>query len=401
MPAVLRLLLGPTATEFLAPALGEVDAELTDVRVCEAHVAPSGGVRVRYRCRVRRADGAVVDDVLVAATGDGIPPGATLIAGVFEDAPAEVGLWRWPHDPVLPGLAVAANPARLAERLRTAGIPVKAVPRLSIRGYRPGHRAVVEAHDGTSKWFVKVVAPQSVSGLRQRHALLADALPVPPVLVADPDGLVVLPELPGTLMRQASSADMPKPAVLNEILDSLPAELMALPRRPSHLQRVGQSLRVLEMTLGARHDLDEFRSLPTQPDPVLVPVHGDFHDGQVLVRDGGIAGVLDVDTAGPGERADEWATLLGHLSVRSLGNAVARKHADEVLAYAERHVDAHELRARTAAVVLGLANGPFRTQRPGWADTAKARLSLARGWLDSMREASSPIPSSLTFAREC
>ena len=44
------------------------------------------------------------------------------------------------------------------------------------------------------------------------------------------------------------------------------------------------------------------------------PTHGDFHEGQLFVAGGVITGVLDVDTVGPGRRADDLACLLAHLS---------------------------------------------------------------------------------------
>ncbi|WP_341854822.1 hypothetical protein [Brachybacterium sp. GPGPB12] len=51
-------------------------------------------------------------------------------------------------------------------------------------------------------------------------------------------------------------------------------------------------------------------------------VHGDFYEAQVFVQDGRVVGLLDIDTVGPGRRADDLACLLAHLSVLAdYGNA--------------------------------------------------------------------------------
>lgn len=402
MPSpALDLLLGPHAAPILETVLGEYGAGLTGLQIADAHVAPSGGVRVRYVGDVRRADGSVRRETLVAATGDRIPPGAAVLVGEVDGVRVEVGVWRWPQDPVLPALATAAHPARLGALLEVGG-PLS----ISVRAYRPGQRAVLEATDGSSRWFIKVVAPAAVADLRARHALLGAVLPVPPIVAFHDDGLVVLPEASGMLLRALLTRDgldgtrLPAPSTLHHVLDTLPAALLRLPKRPTHLHRVTQSARVLELTadIDVRGLADEMQAAATASD--LVPVHGDFHDGQLLVADGHLSALIDVDTAGPGERADEWATLLGHLSVLGLQNPRARYYGTAVLAHAERHTDPADLHLRTAAVVLGLATGPFRTQRPGWRERTSARIDLAQQWMGRMRDHSSRPPTELICTRE-
>jgi aminoglycoside phosphotransferase (APT) family kinase protein len=90
----------------------------------------------------------------------------------------------------------------------------------------------------------------------------------------------------------------------------------------------------------------KFHSAATES--VTVPVHGDFRDGQLLVAGGHLGALIDVDTAGPGERADEWARLLGHLSGPGLHN-----YGTAVLVYAERHTDPDDLGVQTAAADRG------------------------------------------------
>ena len=112
-----------------------------------------------------------------------------------------------------------------------------------------------------------------------------------------------------------------------------------------------------------------------------MPVHGDFYHGQLLADGSQITGLLDVDTAGPGERADEWATLIGYLSVLGLSHAPARGYCDAVFAHAEHRIEPGALRRRTAAVVLGLATAPFRARLDDWSKHTASRLALARNWL--------------------
>ncbi len=119
-----------------------------------------------------------------------------------------------------------------------------------------------------------------------------------------------------------------------------------------------------------------------------MPVHGDFHEGQLFADDGRVTAVLDIDTAGPGERSDEWATLLAHLSALALdpaGRETATAYADAILAHAERRVPPKQLSLRTAAALLGLATGPFRLQHPQWPEHTIAVLDFAMTWLARAR----------------
>ncbi|WP_264062106.1 hypothetical protein, partial [Mycolicibacterium hippocampi] len=153
-----------------------------------------------------------------------------------------VGLWRWPHDPGLPGLAAATDPIRLEAVLTDAGLDPVGVLRSRVRGYRPLRRAVLEVTDGTHTWFVKVVPPAAVSALQRRHALAHPVVPAPAVLAATGDGVVVLAAVAGRPMRELFGPDRhaagpPPPADLEALLDALPEDLLDLPRQYSHPDR--------------------------------------------------------------------------------------------------------------------------------------------------------------------
>lgn len=385
-PAPLSLLLGPEAPEMLAVALDGYRARLRTLRVVGVGVQPGGSTVVQYAAAVERADGTSSQEALAATTGDRIPAGATVLAGHG----VAVGVWRWPQDPALPALATAADPARLVAALRTAGLRREADLRIRKRSYRPGRRAVLEVTGGGPPLFLKVVRPGAVAELRRRLDLLAGHVPVPPVLAATPDGLLVLRACPGASLRSQLGGDrpLPTPADLEALLDALPAGLLDLPRRTTHRERVPHFAAVLARTaLTGEAERSRLAALATAlaaEDPgghADVPVHGDFYDGQLLCRGRTITGLVDVDTAGPGHRIDEWAGLLAHLSVLAMhGTTGARAFGTRVLDHAQERFARRELHARTAAAVLGLATGPFRVQQAGWRRHTRDRLQLAERW---------------------
>ena len=160
-----------------------------------------------------------------------------------------------------------------------------------MRAYRPGRRAVLRIDGDGPRRYAKVVWPSAVAKLRRRHDLLAPQLPVPSVLAASSDGLLLLPEVAGTPLRTllARDAPVPAPATLDALLDGLPDDLLRLPARRTHLQRVGHFAAVLALTaLTAPEDrarVDALAGRLAAIDPgahPTVPVHGDLHKGQLL-----------------------------------------------------------------------------------------------------------------------
>ncbi|SEO96914.1 phosphotransferase family protein [Trujillonella endophytica] len=389
-PPSLQVLLGPPAADVWEPVLAPRSGRLLGLRASTVSLRADGSATVRYTAEVGWADGRTTRESLAAVTGSRIPPGAAVVEGqVGEDgATVTVGLWRWPDDPALPGLSWAASAARTAQRLATLGVGTGPV-RLRLRAYRPGRRAVVEVSGATGRWFLKVVRPAHAGALAARHAALSPAVPVPPVLAATDDGVLVLPALEGTPMRAALRDDpaaVPRPAELERLLDALPvvrgdrrAPADPVTRARSYATVVGLTRPALVPRLDR---LVAAVEEAVRPQPV-VAVHGDFYESQLLVDAGRVVGLLDVDTAGPGARIDDWATLLGHLALlEQLGATPA-----PVTAY-RRRVEAHlagrwpagELRTRVAGVLIGLATGPFRVQQPGWVEATEARVGLAEEW---------------------
>ncbi|SOC51649.1 Phosphotransferase enzyme family protein [Blastococcus aggregatus] len=393
-PPALRLLLGERAGALCADALAPAGGRPTRLRATGTNLRPDGAATVRYAAEVTWDGGRRTRESLVATVGTAIPPGAALLDEVVDGTPVPVGLWRWPLDPALPALAWAARSPEAAARLRQLGLTDGPV-RLRLRSYRPGRRAVVEATTGSGTLFLKVVRPSAVAGLVERHVLLDGAVPVPPVLGATDDGVVVLPGLAGTPMRELIAGDgagLPGAAALDALLDALPAAaagVTAVGRsRPGDAHgRAGDHAAVLSMVapeLAPR--LDRLLALlgsAERGEHPEVPVHGDFYEAQLLVDDGSVVGLLDVDTVGRGHRIDDWSTLLGHLALLETilpAPATAARYRAELEEAALRRWPAGELRPRVAAVLLGLATGPFRVLQRDWRVRTDARITLAERW---------------------
>lgn len=392
--AALDLLLGPEGPNVLAAAVAEYDCQLEDLRAAEVNVDPSGAAIVTYVADVRRADSTVTTEFLGATTGKRIPEGATVVAGEYRGEPVEVGIWAWPRDPALPALLTASTPILLAEMFREYGLSESTTLDIRPLRYLPSRHAVLEVLDERSRWFVKVVRPSAVDDLRRRHEIAGRHVPVPPVLASTADGVIVLQEAQGTPLDTLIADDdaaLPSPEALESVLNALPDELMSLDREPSHLELVDYHAGALRcaatdepaVLTRLAQVVDALRSVDLECEE-LVPVHGDFHEGQLFADDGVVTALLDIDSAGPGERSDEWATLLAHLSALALDDPnrdVATRYADAILAHAQRHLPARPLRQRTAAALVGLATGPFRTQHPQWPRHTLTLLDVAMHWL--------------------
>ncbi|MGY1603924.1 phosphotransferase [Geodermatophilus sp. SYSU D00815] len=387
-PPSLRLLLAAPATDLWSTVLTAVGGRLRTLRPTSVTLQPDGAATVQYSAVVAWPGERETREALAATTGSRIPAGAAVVEGEIDGASVRVGLWRWPLDPALPALGWAASAAAVGERLGALGL-LEQRPRLRLRSYRPGRRAVVEVVAPGRRLFLKVVRPAAVDRLAARHAALAGALPAPPVLAALPDGAVVLPALPGTPLRDLLGADGPGAGLpgwdrLDALLDGLPA-LPAADRRPGDgLARAAGYATVLGAVAGGlRGRLDALTGRLAAVEPgahPLVPVHGDFYEAQLLVSGGAVTGLLDVDTAGAGHRVDDWATLLAHLALLEHvlpRPATAAAYRRELEAAALRRWPGGQLHPRVAAVLLGLATGPFRVQQEGWPAATEARLRLA------------------------
>jgi hypothetical protein len=400
-PPTLQLLLGPDARDLWTAVLEPLSGRLRGLRALGVSLQRDGAATVQYSADVSWSDGRRTREVLAATTGSRIPPGAAVITDESDREPLSVGVWRWPLDPALPALRWVASATGVATQLARLGLSTGAGrPRLRLRSYRPGRRAVVEAETPEGRFFLKVVRPSAAGPLVQRHALLAGSVPVPPVLASTDDGAVVLPGLRGTPLRALLRGDgtgLPDAAALDAVLDALPAELVGLDARGrpasgdpaarvnAHASVVGATSPSLLPRLQA---LTARLATAARGEHATVPVHGDFYESQLLVGGGTVVGLLDVDTAGAGARIDDWATLIAHLVLQQRlpqNLPTAARWTTELLRTAERRWAPAEFDARVAAALLGLATGPFRVQQPDWPARTEQRLALAERWATGSR----------------
>jgi hypothetical protein len=386
-PAELRLLLGDEAGHLLSAVASAAGGTLSHHwRPRQVDHQPDRFTVVQYRAEVTWPKGNTTSETFVAATRERIPDGD---AAVFDDGETRVAVWRWTHDPFLPGLSDALDPAKVASLLDDFGIDGGSV-QLRTRAYRPARRGVVEATGRRGRLFLKVVRPSRVRALHELHRLLTPHLPVPESLGWTDDGVVVLTAQPGQTLRRAlrSSGQFPPPQAVLELLDRLPGDLAKGPHRRNLLSSAEHHAKVIGATVpGVQQHveplLEDLRSV-IDPDGETTAVHGDLYEAQLLVDRGRITGILDVDTAGAGQRIDDLANFCAHLSVLAQMSDRPRhikRYGADLLAHAEHHHPPEELRPRIAAAVVGLATGPFRVLDNGWKRNTLRRLELARSWL--------------------
>jgi aminoglycoside phosphotransferase (APT) family kinase protein len=393
LPAAVHLL-GDGAWDVVAAGVGALGGELRRLDPAQVIYRPGSELTVRYDAAVEWADGAVVEEVLCVGTSKkGAPPGTVPLTA---DG-LEIGLWRYPFDPALPGLEAAVTPPGVAA---IAGAIVGSSPQLTMRAYRPARRAVVHAVGELGEAYLKVVRPSAFDAMVAiHHALSTAGLPVPEVLAGDPDqAILVLRALPGDVLRdrlRAGARPWPPAGEIVALLDRL-AEV----EPPSGLapvspisRGVATHLTMLERAFGTPDPLiDEVRARLVEawsagdPHPVMPVglIHGDLHEAQLLVEGAAITGLLDIDGVAPGDRADDLGRLLGHLSAMALGVGRHRRAVDTYVGGLRtqfaKMVDPDELDLRAASVVAGLAVGPFRVQMEGWQHESRRRLALARWW---------------------
>lgn len=384
----------PAVAELLSDALPAPLAAVADAasgtvvshRLTNVTWWPGRSCTVQWLARIEGGALAGTGE-FVATTLEG-PPGS-LVVGNGSDA---MTVWQVPNDPFLPALATVMAPGAAERLVSDLGGEPATDPHTRLRAYRPARRAVVEVsgRDGR-RVYLKLVKPKRLEGLRRRHEELAPHLPVPELLGVQPDlGLLVLPSMRGLTLRETledPTAVLPLPEAIVGLPDRIP-ELSRMVEVTSSISAVPRMAELLARLLPTQADRIAALAERIGPDAVTerVVAHGDYHEAQLLVADGAITGVLDVDTVGWGRPAEDAAVMLAHLTLWSATSS----HPERVRAYAvelqslwDERVDPVDLRRRVAARLVGLAVGPFRAQSPEWPLLAAWRLDVAESWLDS------------------
>jgi len=242
-----------------------------------------------------------------------------------------VAAWLYPSDPELPALAAAVYPDAARVLLARLGLHASSLS-VTIAAYRPGKRAVVRMVAPEFTVYLKIVRPAAAGPLHARHVLWGAAgVPVPRSRGWSADGFIALESVYGVEASQVVAQFSPD-AFLDEydrlttqislIASSGPARASLSARRHWYVRRVcallpTESPRVT--ALGAAIE----RMLAAATPAVAVTVHGDLHLGQIFLDPDTlfaprICGVLDIDTAGLGDPADDAAALYAHLVVSAL-----------------------------------------------------------------------------------
>ena len=224
------------------------------------------------------------------------------------------------------------------------------------------------------------------------HERLLPHVPAPPCTIADGPGILRLGLLRGASLGSCLRRGRPRaptPDELLELLDRLDAA--ALPGEPdagsdARLRRHVRLLRALVPEESDRLERlsDALSGAERQP---TVTIHGDFHEGNILVGEQGISGLLDVDDAGPGERVEDLGLLVGRVWSLAHGRAgePALRYAENLLRRWDAVVDPAELRRRVGVALVGRATAPFRNQLEGWREQTRGRLELAERWVSARR----------------
>jgi hypothetical protein len=403
LPAAVHLV-GDDAHAVVGSVLAAAGGRLVSLDAAQVAYRPGREMVVQYRTTVAWRDGRETCELILAgATPDGAPAGTVVVRADDDGSSLEVGVWRYPFDPELPGLAGAVDAAGVARLVRATTAPA-----LAVVSYRPCRRAVIRAEwlDDTGAAvpvYVKVVPPSRTASIVRRHEVLrAAGIPAPEVVAHDTAlGLVALSALPGRDLRDqlVAGGPVPDPAELASLVDRIAevtvdldvadgrhtgrarADLLAA--APKHAAALAHLLPGLSERLG-----DLVARLSDAPRrPATDTIHGDLHEAQVRVdAHGSIVGLLDVDDLGPGDRLDDLARCTGHLVALACLNrragvddtVVARCDAYAVRAFEEVR-DRHGVAgtARVAAALVGLATVPFRLQGATWREDTVALLDLA------------------------
>ena len=278
--------------------------------------ASDGGAERRLVFVEPAVPSALSSDVLTVAVNSRDNGGTELVA-----------VWLYPSDPALPALRTVTDVASTTAVLGSLGID-GSPSSVNVVSYRPGRRAVVRVDTESQRLFLKIVEPGKAESISERHELFrSSGLPVPRLLGWSADGVVAMSGLPGIEAQYAVATIVDQTAFLDQLeflcslLEVVPAVNTARPslfnRLDWYLGRLTERLagdagRVAEVGQAIAAKGMEGREFEFTP----VTIHGDLHLGQLFVdpeSPSEIAGILDIDTAGVGDPADDAGAFYAHL----------------------------------------------------------------------------------------
>jgi hypothetical protein len=240
---------------------------------------------------------------------------------------AAEGVRVWPHpaDPHLPALAPAAFGGAAAVLLERLGVAVEGQPR--IVAYRAGRRAVLRMPSAGAATWVKVVRPGRVERVVRAHAAFAAAgIPVPAVRGWSPEGLLVLDQAAGIPATEVGW----RPEALLDLVDELRRRIATVPlRAPARTSLLARLPWYRARLIAAGLPMARVDDLAARAEALggraggaETGIHGDLHIGQLFLTGSGdsihLASLIDVDTAGRGDPADDAGAFLSHAVASAL-----------------------------------------------------------------------------------
>lgn len=388
------LLSGVGAAALLETVVSERGWRLSEWSLSQLDHSPGRSTTATYECLVTtdEKDKEVLVGLTVRAEG---PSEKDKGAQLFTNKGVTAAAWIYPDDPELLGLPSITYPRQALSLLQEHGLAPSRVEQSDLQlrmvRYRPRRRAVVRVELG-EVWFAKVLRKGQASVVAYKHGLLEQArVPVAHVAAQTSDDVVILESLTGTPLNRAIFDE--QPPILGEeivrLLDSIPNTVNELPRRAPWVANLEHYAKLVAIMIPEEEPRLKrlVEGIDSGLDKTLgnEPTHGDLHEGQLFVTGGKISGLLDIDTVGPGNRVDDLACLLAHLSTIQRMNAAQTESVQRLLRewtpVFEGRVDATQLRLTAAGVTVSLASNP--TTGADWRTEVGNTLKVAENFLRS------------------
>lgn len=332
------------AAAVLTRLLAESGRELVDFTQKDVEPVNEGFI-VGYACGVRTQQDEIERVTIYVNTS----PTAVTDEHTVEmtDAAGDrLTAWVYPQDPSLPSLPAVSYPEAAGVVLSKFGISADGAS-LRMESYRPGKRAVLRVDTGTDSWFAKVVHPSLAATIHDLHERFLHAgVPVPRSLGFSDAGLVLLGALPGVpaidVFERVDRARFARG--LDELTRHIASVPVTVGARESLARRVDWYADRMQETapVFARQTSRLARVVRERYAATAVPrpvtIHGDLHLGQIFVNEhdpSAITGILDIDTAGLGDPADDRGALFGHVVVSSIERAPSVEAGSALAAFAD------------------------------------------------------------------
>ena len=389
LPGLLRLFDGEWVWQAFCNEFGEPDERPTRIRPRQLRYRPGSQALVCFAVEWQRGRWVAEDQFAVELRARKPPR-----------------LFRYPEDPYLPGLRIAASAAD-AHGLLTKYVRSFSPQRLRVEAvrYRPATRAVLRhiaswrrARTGSVTLFARVMRPRQVEPLLAASGLAEHSGFNLPRLVGywAEGGVVWMAKVPGdpvrTLVRRGTPPDP------DRILGGL-AKLWSSRVQPDqgHPFDLSGRFQTTERLLSQLLQSEEARRLLQQLTSILGPfsdewrpsalAHNDFYDDQVVLTPEGQLVLVDFEEIGPGDPLLDVGKLLAHLRrAARFGSAQAAcdtyRRQVRSAALARFGWEPQALDLREAIALFLLAPSPVRQLRRNWAKRVETGLILASEILD-------------------